>query len=137
MMGWRWLCVLVVALFLAACASAPSADGGRGARPGYTDIGPEQLQAMLEQKDFVFVNTHIPYEGEIEPTDAFVPFDDIPAHMDQLPADKDAKIVLYCRSGRMSAIAAEELTQAGYTNVWNLEGGWIAWEQAGFPVVRR
>ena len=38
------------------------------------------------------------------------------------------------RSGRMSAIAAEALVGFGYTNVWDLKGGMIAWKEAGYPI---
>jgi rhodanese-related sulfurtransferase len=34
----------------------------------------------------------------------------------------------------MSNIAAEKLVGLGYTNVWNLDGGMVAWEQAGLPI---
>jgi rhodanese-related sulfurtransferase len=91
-----------------------------------------QLAEILGQKDFFFVNTHIPYEGEIDLTDALIPFDQIEQEIAQFPADKGAKIVVYCRSGRMSAIAADTLARLGYTNVWDLGGGVIAWEEAGF-----
>ena len=43
----------------------------------YTDITSDQLKTMLQNKDFYFVNVHIPYEGEIEKTDAFIPYDEI------------------------------------------------------------
>jgi len=48
--------------------------------------------------------------------------------------NKDAKVILYCRSGRMSQIASEELVALGYTNVWNLKEGMVQWEQAGFKL---
>lgn len=100
----------------------------------YTNLTPAQLVAMLKQKDFFFVNVHIPYEGEIDLTDAELPYDQTAQLLSQYPADKKAKIVLYCRSGRMSSIAAKELVKAGYTNVWNLDGGMVAWESAGLPL---
>ena len=103
----------------------------------YTEVTPEQLKAMLETKDFVFINVHIPYEGEIARTDTFLPYNEIEKNLDKLPADKNTKIILYCRSGRMSAIAAETLVGLGYTNVWDMEGGMIAWETLGLPLATR
>ncbi|MEP7359415.1 MAG: rhodanese-like domain-containing protein, partial [Anaerolineales bacterium] len=97
---------------------------------------PAQLAMMLDHKDFIFVNTHVPYEGELASTDEFIPFEASgPQRVGEYPANKDAKIVLYCRSGRMSTIVAAELVAAGYTNVWNLAGGMIAWEQAGLTLI--
>ena len=43
-------------------------------------------------------------------------------------------IVLYCRSRRMSEIAAEKLFSLGYTGIWNLKGGMLEWEQAGYEI---
>ena len=108
---------------------------GAGSAKGFTDITVAELSNMLESKDFLFVNTHIPYEGEIAGTDAFIPYDELELYADQLPADKDARIVLYCRSGRMSEIAAAALVQQGYSNVYELDGGMIAWEEAGLPLI--
>jgi phage shock protein E len=106
-------------------------------RATYTDVNAAGLAAMLEQKDFPLINVHIPYEGEIEGTDQLIPFDQVEGNLGKLPADKGARLVLYCRSGNMSAIAARALVKGGYTDVWNLEGGMIAWEQAGYPLGRR
>jgi len=132
------------AILLAACSgsTAPAATsevvGNKISVSGgeYTDVSVAELQTMLENKDFTFVNTHIPFEGDIPNTDLTIPFDEIDQNLDQLPADKDAKIVLYCRSDRMSGIAAETLVELGYTNIWNLDGGFNDWEAAGLPLER-
>jgi rhodanese-related sulfurtransferase len=102
---------------------------------GYRLISPQELEGMLAAKQFTLVNVHTPYEGEIQPTDLFLVYDTIAQHVDQLP-DKAAPIVLYCRSGRMSAEAATTLAKLGYTHLYDLEGGMIAWEAAGFPLIK-
>jgi rhodanese-related sulfurtransferase len=86
----------------------------------YTDVSAVGLAAMLDDKDFPLIN---------------VPFDEIEQNLDKLPADKDAQIVLYCRSGSMSGKAARELVSLGFTDVWNVDGGMIAWKQAGYPLL--
>lgn len=100
----------------------------------YTDIPPQDLHTMLANKDFTFVNVHVPFEGNIPQTDVSIPYDQIPGQLDKLPADRSAKIVLYCRSGRMSTEAAQVLVKQGYTNVFQLAGGMIAWEKTGYPI---
>ena len=150
-----WVLLWSVFTLAAACSrvpesapegvQTPQAAGESGAvvgreitAPGgtYTDISVGELQTMLQNKDFTFVNVHIPFEGDIPGTDASIPYDEIDQHLDQLPTEKDAKIVLYCRSDRMSHIAAKTLVSLGYTNVWNLDGGFAEWENAGLPVER-
>ena len=46
--------------------------------------------------------------------------------------NKETKIIVYCRSGNRSAVAAKKLIDLGYTNVYNLDGGLINW---GFELV--
>jgi rhodanese-related sulfurtransferase len=126
---------LLIVLLLAACQSEPvtgetvSTNGG-----SYQNIDANGLNMMLQDKDFVLVNVHIPFAGNIAGTDLSIPYNEIQPHLTQLPADKDAKIVLYCSSGRMSQMAAEELVSLGYTNIWNLDGGMVEWKQAGFEL---
>lgn len=126
-------------VLLAACQSKPTeiagdkitVDGGT-----YTSVNADELNAMLKNKDFVFINVHIPFAGNIDGTDLSIAYDQItdPGNLAQLPVDKNAKIVLYCRSGRMSAIAAEALIKQGYTNILDLAGGMVAWEEAGYEL---
>jgi len=138
--------VLIVALMLLVAACGPS---GPASRPeddtatvdrftknadGYADVTVEQLAGLMEDKDMTLVNVHIPYEGEIPETDLFIPFDAISEHLDELP-DKDAPIVLYCRSGSMSTTAAQELAALGYSNVFEVDGGFRAWEAKGYELL--
>jgi rhodanese-related sulfurtransferase len=102
---------------------------------GLHEVSPAELAEGLENKDFFFVNTHVPYQGEIAQTDAFIPYDETQQRLGEYPADKGAKIVVYCMSGRMSGIAAQALVQAGYTNVWSLAGGMSAWQAQGHALV--
>lgn len=102
----------------------------------YTNITVETFKTMMDERpdSFLLVNTHIPFEGNIPGTDLSIPFNEILDNLDQLPADKDAEIVLYCRSDGMSHTASADLVQAGYTNVKNVLGGFRAWESAGYPL---
>lgn len=139
----NWLPVLI-AVIAAALAIAGYVLAARGAdragaesRPSWTDVTPSQLNDMLRRKDFLLVNVHVPYDGELPQTDLFVPFDAVRESLSRFPSDRDAPIVLYCRSGRMSSSAADTLAALGYRRVYNLQGGFEAWRQAGYAVVIR
>ena len=104
---------------------------------GFVDISGDQLKSALANKNFTLINVHIPYEGELPQTDTFIPYNEIETNLDQLPTDKNARIVLYCRSGRMSTEAAQTLVNLGYTNVVEVDGGMHAWQTAGNEVIHK
>jgi rhodanese-related sulfurtransferase len=54
--------------------------------------------------------------------------------IETLVPDKQAPILLYCGGGYRSALAADALTQMGYTNVTSMDGGIKAWREAGYPI---
>lgn len=103
----------------------------------YRNIDSEQLWTMLQKKDFVLINVHIPYEGELPQTDLFIAYNAIDRNIEKLPQNKSETVVLYCMSGRMSAIASETMVGLGYTNVWNLEEGMREWQQKGYSLLIR
>lgn len=121
--------------------AAPSLASGetivQGQGGHWTNVTPDRLAQMLTHKDFTFVNVKTPYIGEIDGTDLYIPYDQLSARASQLPTDKSAKILVYCRSGVESAEAAQTLLDLGYTNVWNLDGGMNAWQSSGRTLVNK
>jgi rhodanese-related sulfurtransferase len=130
-----YLALLFLALLIiVGCAPATAVpEGAAASNPKLITV--EELNAMLENKDFTLINVHIPYEGEIPGTDVHIPYNEIEKYADQLPQDKDAKIVVYCRSGSMSAAASKTLVEMGYTNVTDVEGGMNVWKAAGYELL--
>ena len=136
-----FFCAVLLMGALTACSSGttttPTVPAAATSSANYTNVSPQQLNAMLANKDFVLVNVHIPYYGEIAGTDLFLPYDQIQNNLAQLPPDKNAKIVLYCRSGSMSTEASGVLAALGYTKIYNLSGGMYAWEAQGYPLLQK
>ncbi len=64
-------------------------------------------------------------------------FQSIAETIDTLRFPKDQPLFLICRSGRRSLIAARELREIGYKNPINVSGGTIAWDQAGYALIKR
>jgi len=127
---------LLVMGLLVACSGGPenaaSITPGAGGTQGWTVITPQQLKDMIAKQDVYLVNVHVPYEGEITGTDAFIPYTEIASRLSELPFDKQP-LVIYCRSGVTSGQAAEAMAAAGAPHFYELQGGYLAWQAAGFP----
>ncbi|MEK7566030.1 MAG: rhodanese-like domain-containing protein [Patescibacteria group bacterium] len=72
-------------------------------------IKAKEFGNLLKKKDFTLINVHTPYEGEIEKTDIFIVYNDLANNSSLLPFDKTTPIILYCKTGRMSAEAVVAL----------------------------
>jgi rhodanese-related sulfurtransferase len=57
----------------------------------------------------------------------------LPSRLDEVPNNET--ILVYCKSGGRSASASSSLVDAGYADVYNMEGGITAWKVAGYPIV--
>jgi phage shock protein E len=95
----------------------------------------DEFQELMKGDVFV-IQTHTPYEGEIVGTDLIAEdWENMQFYEELLPKDKNMKILVYCRSGRMSSSAAKQLVELGYTNVYDLDGGMIAWRASTKEIV--
>lgn len=59
----------------------------------------------------------------------------LPNRMNELPKNKNTKIVVYCYTGKRGSAASQMIADAGYKRVYNIQGGLTAWVNAGCPVV--
>jgi rhodanese-related sulfurtransferase len=147
--------VLVVsAILLAACGSdsddksgdnntnanmannTPAATSGETAPGEYQTISIDEFADIVENRadDYQIINVHIPYAGEVPNTDANIPYNDLDALTAAIPS-KDSPVILYCRSGNMSEQATRALVEQGYTHVWDVLGGMVAWQSSGRDLV--
>ena len=139
------LCIIstVLCIFLTACGDATSigiiggADGptsiivaDKGEKAMYEQITPEEAKKIMDSgEEHIILDTREQDEfdeGHI-PGAILIPYTEIESKAEEMLPDKDAQILVYCRSGRRSKIAAESLAKLGYTNVKEF-GGIIDWK---------
>jgi hydroxyacylglutathione hydrolase len=99
-------------------------------------ISSEELAPRLARGDVTVVDVRGRSEWEAGhlPGVENIPVGYLDEHLDELP--RDGGLVLQCQTGARSSIAASLLQARGFTNVMNLDGGFAAWRDAGYPVVR-
>jgi len=90
------------------------------------DLG-EEIFVLDARRPDEFAAGHV--EGAVN-----IPVHDLAKHIDQLPNDPDTFIVVYCRSGVRSMFATSALLVLGYNKVYNMPGGFLAWQDAGYPI---
>ena len=138
------LCIIsaILCIFLTACGEATSigiiggADGPtsiiiaeKGEKAMYEQITPEEAKKIMGSgEEHIILDTREQDEfdeGHI-PNAILIPYTEIENKAEEMLPDKDAQILVYCRSGRRSKIASESLSKLGYTNVKEF-GGIIDW----------
>ncbi|WP_456411254.1 rhodanese-like domain-containing protein [Oceanithermus sp.] len=123
----KWT-VLLAVLVVAMVACSPKGS--------YTNVTADDLYAQLGKPDVMIVDVRTPAEyaeGHIAGA-VNLPLQTIESWYKDLPKDKP--VYLYCRSGNRSQQAAEFLKKKGFSNIYNEQGGIIAWTQRNYPLVR-
>ena len=140
----KLLCIVSIALciMLSACGNATSvgiiggADGStevivakRGEKAMYEQITAEEAKEIMDNgEEFVALDVREKDEfdaGHISGA-VLIPYTEIDQRAKEILPDQEKQILVYCRSGRRSKIAAESLAKLGYTNVKEF-GGIIDW----------
>jgi len=123
----------------AGAAGQPVAEGVVEASPVTTPraITPAELVTRMEGPDApVILDVRSPEEytdGHI-PGAINVPYDQIGARIGSLEEYRDGDLVVYCRTGRRAGVAERALREAGFEQIWDLEGHMVAWREAELPL---
>lgn len=141
-MKTKWLLLLLFALVLVACGgtdtAAPAAEQSAELAP--LDLAAEvdvHTVAEVKDRDDVYVldvREQWEYDEGHIPGVVLIPLAEIPGRMSEIPNDKE--VIVTCRTGNRSGQATDFLRQNGFDNVHNMQGGIVAWEQAGYEVSR-
>ena len=91
------------------------------------EVTPVELKKMLDSKeDFKLIDVREEHESEIASIGGtLIPMGTVIDRMNEIPKDK--KVVVYCRSGKRAGVVISTLEQQGYTNLYNLKGGILAY----------
>lgn len=113
------------------------------AKSNITEVSASKVRQVSQDKTYLIVDVREPGEfaqghidGAINVPRGVLEFRADPNYPGGIPSlyDKSAVIILYCRSGARSALAAQSLTILGYKAVVSMAGGFLAWQEASYPI---
>ncbi|MDR2878120.1 MAG: rhodanese-like domain-containing protein [Chromatiales bacterium] len=106
---------------------------------GFKEVPPNEAVRLNNQENALFIDVRSDDEfakGHI--VDAIhVPLPLIDARVNDLQQYRDRKVIVYCESGKRAAHAAVALRKHGFTSVYKLTGGLMAWRSASLPLERK
>ena len=117
--------LLLAVMMLTACGQ--DKENNQGAV--YVNITAEEAKRIMDSEEgyiILDVRAQEEYDESHIPGAILIPHTEIEARAEEVLTDKDQLILVYCRSGRRSKIAAEALVELGYTNIKEF-GGIIDW----------
>ena len=118
---WIGLMTMLLLLFVG-CGQAEN----NHSETAYVTITAEEAKEIMDGEEtytILDVRTQEEYDqGHIGTETLLIPYDEIETQAEEALPDKEAQILVYCRTGRRSKIAAESLASMGYTNVKEFGG---------------
>jgi len=137
-MNARIPALIAGALLGCACLMVPVHADAPPAAAAAPRISQEDLLARLEKKDpgvvVLDVRTAAEYAAGHVPGARNVSHDELAGRLGELTELRDKDVVLYCRSGRRTALAEDVLRKAGFTKLLHLDGDFLAWQAQQRPV---
>ena len=121
----KLILLLLAVMMLTACGQDKENDQGAV----YVNITAEEAKQIMDSEEgyiILDVRTQEEYDEGHIPGAIVISHEEIAEKAEEVLTDKDQLILVYCRSGRRSKIAAEALVELGYTNIKEF-GGIIDW----------
>lgn len=140
----HYLFALAFALVIALTLNAPQAIAKdmtakelvTEAKKSICEVSVSEAKDLLDKGGYIFLDCREPKEfkmGHI-PGAMNIPRGLLEFKIAKKIPDKSAKIVMYCKKGGRGCLATCTLCKMGYKNAKNMDGGWKAWEKAGYPI---
>jgi len=97
------------------------------------EVSVEELKEKLDSKeDFQLIDVRETFEYETSNLEGEnIPLGGLLIEADKISSDKP--VIIMCRSGKRSAAAVMQLEHRGFTNLYNLKGGILAWQEQFDP----
>ena len=121
----KLILILLAVMLLTACGNTEE----NNQEAVYMNITAEEAKAIMDREEgyiILDVREQEEYNQGRIPGAILIPYTEIKAKAETVLTDKDQLILVYCRSGRRSKIAAEALVELGYTNIKEF-GGILDW----------
>lgn len=90
-----------------------------------------------EQYQFIDCRENAEWNESHIPGATLVPLSEFEHKFDSILKDKNSPVIIHCRSGKRSMNACMFLLSKGFTDLTNVEGGILAWVEAGYPVLAK
>lgn len=132
------LLALVLALVAGCSGAATGATQSASADVDLTTltavIDASTVAAIRERADVLLIDVReqAEYDAGHIPGITLIPMSEISGRLAEIPKDKT--VIITCRSGNRSSQVAGYLREQGFTNIHDMQGGILAWQQAGLPV---
>jgi len=129
LLGITFIVLIMIGLYSARSGVSVSPDQTSG-----RSLTPSEFDNRINDPNVFVLDVHTPEQIHLPGTDAFIPYDQLSDHLDELPSDLTTPVLVYCRSGGMSKEATEELLKLGYQSVFDLQGGANAYKESHVSV---
>ena len=134
-----FIALIIVSLFAVSALYAEGFSAAQlvgEAKRFITETSANQANKLFSKGGYVFIDVREPNETKMGhiPGAVLIPRGKLEFLITGSVEDQDTKIVVYCKSGGRSALAAYTLARMGYENVLSMAGGFTAWADAGFPI---